>query len=112
MVRKALVSESKHDVSCVRKALYLLCSLLTRVPPVVLSPAENLERARHITQVKLILKAYEDLDRLEVELIRLLNDCTWERDACQRPMPCMCGLADVELSTHSSLATVVFGDGM
>jgi hypothetical protein len=51
--------------------------LLTRVTPVVLGPGEDLEGAGHVTQVELVLKGNEDLDRLEVERIRLLNDCTW-----------------------------------
>jgi len=50
---------------------------LTRVTPVVLGPGEDLEGAGHVTQVKLVLNGNEDLDGLEVERIRLLNDCTW-----------------------------------
>jgi hypothetical protein len=51
--------------------------MLTRVTPVVLGPGEDLKGTGHVTQVELVLKGNEDLDRLEVERIRLLNDCTW-----------------------------------
>jgi hypothetical protein len=54
--------------------------LLTRVLPVVLGPGEDLEGAGHVTQVELVLNGNEDLDRLEVERIRFLNDCTWWKE--------------------------------
>ena len=50
---------------------------LTGISLVVLSPVEDFQRASHVTEVEFILKGDEDLDRLEVESIRFLNDCTW-----------------------------------
>lgn len=73
----------------------------------MLGPAEDLERAGHITQIKLVLETNEDLDRLEIELIRLLNDCTCGRDDCQRPTPCVVWSMKQCEDTHSSLATSV-----
>ena len=50
---------------------------LTRISSVVLGPVEDFQRASHVAEVELILQGNEDLDRVEVESIRFLNDCTW-----------------------------------
>lgn len=59
---------------------------LTRISLVVLGPVEDLQRAGHVAQVEFILQGNEDLDRLEVESIRFLNDCTWRACGGQRPL--------------------------
>jgi hypothetical protein len=50
----------------------------------MLGPVEDFQRAGHVAQVELILEGNEDLDRLEVESIRFLNDCTCEERDGQR----------------------------
>lgn len=70
----------------------------------MLGPGEYLEGAGHVTQVEVVLNGNEDLDRLEVERIRLLNDCTWLEEACQSSaasggVSCV-ALADWRALTH------------
>lgn len=76
--------------------------LLTWVSPVVLGPAEDLQGPSHVTQVELVLQCYEDLDRLEVESIRFLNDCTWREGVGQRPM--------LELVIPRRVHSLIFGN--
>jgi hypothetical protein len=77
MVRKALVSGWEKELSdgCAGGVLAVRL-FLTGISLVVLSPVEDFQRAGHVTEVEFILKGDEDLDRLEVESIRFLNDCT------------------------------------
>ena len=68
---------------------------LTGISLVVLSPVEDLQRASHVTEVEFILKGNEDLDRLEVESIRFLNDCTWRGCDGQHPLAVRCRVLKV-----------------